>query len=400
MRTESDDMSSDQYINDQLAETNIMRHLPQLRRLQGTPTYTVVTNICYLAQSHIENAWHHQNRAKSLLFFQMAQIHISEMLLHTACQDVIDVLKTIRARIAAMEFLVKTVEISSTSYNHNWRQALDPIVQMFKKVKLEFQAANDDMNTDSSTCVEDSSDNDSIVKSLKPTVEFWGSSDTKLDTVRCTKSSRDRLLRPEEGIILDCSNPSTCFGMKNRKTIEIPTHMTDEPTNASHAIPYNADEAEDIENTDDDTSSEYMPFDDNVSLVSREDETNDLQKSPFSEVDDGAPSSKTSVSEIETTMDTNEQNSKYNAQTLHHLETMFFEVYSCRDKLSKSERVLIQRQTGLPPRSITYWFANHKRRYQKELQKYRRSMATSYDEYLAINSEKNTMFKGKVQSRK
>jgi hypothetical protein len=393
-------MSSSQYIDNQLAETNIMRHLPQLRRLQGTPIYTMVTNLCYLAQSHIENAWHHQNRATALVFFQMAQIHISEMLLHTACQDVTDVLKTIRARIAAMEFLVKTVEISSTNYNHNWRQALDPIVQMFKKVKLECQEATDGMNTDSSTCVEDSSDNDSIVKSLKPTVEFCKSSDTKLDIVRCIKSLEEPLLRSEEGIISDFSSPSTCFGMENRNIIEIPTKMTDEPISAFHATLYNADEAEDIEHTDDDTSSEYMPLDDNVSLVSTEEEANDLRKSPFSEVDDRAPSSKTSVSELETAMDKNEQNSKYNPQTLHHLETMFFEVYSCRDKLSKSERALIQRQTGLPPRSITYWFANHKRRYQKELQKYRRSMATSYDEYLAITSKKKTVFKGQSQNNK
>jgi Homeodomain len=400
MGTAGEDISTSHYVDNQLAETNIMRHLPQLRRLQGTPAYSIVTNLCYLAQSHIENAWHPQNRGKALLFFQMAQIHISEMLLHTACQDVTDVLKTIRARIAAMEFLVKTVEISSISYSHNWRQALDPIVQMFKNVKLECQATADDMNTDSSTCVEDSSDNDSIIRSLKPTLAFCKSSDTKLDSVTCIKSLEEPLYRPEVEVIPEYSSPSTCFGMGNRNIIVIPTKMTKEPINAFHGIQCNADEVEDIDRADDDTSSEYLPLDDSISVGGTDDEADAFRNSPFSDVDNSIPSSKTSVHDLEPTMDKYEQNSKYNAQTLHYLETMFFEVYSCRDKLSKSERVLIQRQTGLPPRSITYWFANHKRRYQKELQKYRRSMATSYDEYMAISSKNKTIFKGKGQSKK
>ncbi|KAI8583225.1 hypothetical protein K450DRAFT_224825 [Umbelopsis ramanniana AG] len=357
----------------------------------------MVTNLCYLAQSHIENAWHPQNREKALLFFQMAQIHLSEMLLHTTCQDVTDVLKIIRARITAMEFLVKTVEISSISYNHNWRQALDPIVQMFKNVKLECQTVADDLNTDSSTCVEDSSDNDSVIESLKPTVKFCKSSDTKLKTVRCIKPLEDPLFSPEEEAISEYSCPSTGFG--DRIINEIPTKMMKEPINASHDIQYEVDEAQDIDHAGDDSSSEYMPVDDSISLGSTDDETDAFRNSPFSDIDDSVPSSKTSVHDLEPTMDKNEQNTKYNARTLHYLETMFFEVYSCRDKLSKSERILIQRQTGLPPRSITYWFANHKRRYQKELQKYRRSMATSYDEYLATTSKHKTIFKGKGQSK-
>ncbi|KAI9289398.1 hypothetical protein BC943DRAFT_356360 [Umbelopsis sp. AD052] len=395
MGTAREDIPPSQYVNNQLAETNIMRHLPQLRRLQGTPAYNFITNICYLAQSHLENAWHPQNRGKALLFFQMAQIHMSEVILHTTCQDMADVLKTIRARIIAMEFLVKTVEISSLSYNHNWRRALDPIVQMFKNVKLECQTVADDMNTDGSTCVEDFSDNDSIIVSLKPTLKFCKSSDTKLKTVGCIKSLEDPLYKPEEHAIPEYSCPSIDFGDRSIVN-ELPTEITKGPINAHHAMQHD----EDIDHAGDDSSSEYMPLDDKISLGSTDDETDAFPNSPFSDIDDSVPSSKTSVHDLEPIMDKNEQNTKYNAQTLHYLETMFFEVYSCRDKLSKSERILIQRQTGLPPRSITYWFANHKRRYQKELQRYRRSMATSYDEYLATGLNNKTIFKGKGQGKK
>lgn len=58
----------------------------------------------------------------------------------------------------------------------------------------------------------------------------------------------------------------------------------------------------------------------------------------------------------------------YDAETTHYLKSVFFDIYSNRDKLTKEQRRQVQRETGLKPRNITYWFSNHKRRFQNSLQ--------------------------------
>jgi hypothetical protein len=396
-----EDSMLNQTVDKQLAETNIMRHLPQLRRLHGTPGHSSITNLCYLAQSHLESAWQPQNREKAILFFQMAQIHISEMLKHTVCKDVTDIMKTIRSRIAAMEFLVKTVESKASAHNYNWRHALDPIVQMFKAARKQCQDAADDMETECSTCVEDSSDNESIIESLKPTLVFWKAADTNMNTVKCINLLEEPVYKPEYETIPDHSSPSTCYSIENLNMTEVTFKIRDSLISPSDGTEGYSDEDEDMDHNEDDSSSEYMPMDDSLSQTSMDYETADYRKSPVSDIINSTiPSSTPSDNDLESALDNSDQSSKYNAQTLHYLETMFYEVYSCRDKLNKSERNLIQQQTGLPPRSITYWFANHKRRYQKELQKYRRSKAASYAEYLAIISKNNPHSKGRVQLKK
>ncbi|KAI7901996.1 uncharacterized protein BX663DRAFT_513168 [Cokeromyces recurvatus] len=62
----------------------------------------------------------------------------------------------------------------------------------------------------------------------------------------------------------------------------------------------------------------------------------------------------------------------YDSQTSFYLKSVFFEVYSCQSKLTKQQRLEVQRKTGLPPRNITYWFSNHKRRFQNTLKIYRK----------------------------
>ncbi|KAI9487227.1 MAG: hypothetical protein EXX96DRAFT_462563, partial [Benjaminiella poitrasii] len=62
----------------------------------------------------------------------------------------------------------------------------------------------------------------------------------------------------------------------------------------------------------------------------------------------------------------------YDSQTSFYLKSVFFEVYSCQSKLTKQQRLEVQKKTGLPPRNITYWFSNHKRRFQNTLKIYRK----------------------------
>lgn len=67
----------------------------------------------------------------------------------------------------------------------------------------------------------------------------------------------------------------------------------------------------------------------------------------------------------------------YDAQTSQYLKSVFFEVYSKQSKLSKEQRVAVQEKTGLPSRNITYWFSNHKRRFQDSLEIYRKAVIDS-----------------------
>ncbi|KAI8390349.1 hypothetical protein BD560DRAFT_6787 [Blakeslea trispora] len=79
----------------------------------------------------------------------------------------------------------------------------------------------------------------------------------------------------------------------------------------------------------------------------------------------------------------------YDAQTTHYLKNVFFSIYSSRDKLTKEQRRQVQKETGLKPRNITYWFSNHKRRFQASLAVFKRVVNQSdgrvktYDDFLA-----------------
>ncbi|KAI9302371.1 hypothetical protein BJ944DRAFT_270023 [Cunninghamella echinulata] len=78
----------------------------------------------------------------------------------------------------------------------------------------------------------------------------------------------------------------------------------------------------------------------------------------------------------------------YDTETTKYLKRVFFTVYSQRDKLTKEQRKEVQQHTQLQPRNITYWFSNHKRRFQQSLELYKRVLAESkgviqnYDDYL------------------
>ncbi|KAG2223190.1 hypothetical protein INT45_011536 [Circinella minor] len=78
----------------------------------------------------------------------------------------------------------------------------------------------------------------------------------------------------------------------------------------------------------------------------------------------------------------------YDADTTHYLKSVFFNIYSKRDKLTKEQRKQVQIHTGLKPRNITYWFSNHKRRFQNSLQVFKQAVneskgkIKSYDDFL------------------
>ncbi|KAI8375486.1 hypothetical protein BD560DRAFT_70831 [Blakeslea trispora] len=67
----------------------------------------------------------------------------------------------------------------------------------------------------------------------------------------------------------------------------------------------------------------------------------------------------------------------YDSQTSEYLKSVFFEIYSCQNKLTKQQRLEVQRRTGLPSRNITYWFSNHKRRFKDTLKIYRNTVKAS-----------------------
>ncbi|CAO3647926.1 unnamed protein product [Mucor hiemalis] len=78
----------------------------------------------------------------------------------------------------------------------------------------------------------------------------------------------------------------------------------------------------------------------------------------------------------------------YDAQTTHYLKSVFFDIYSTRDKLTKEQRRQVEKDTGLKPRNITYWFSNHKRRFQNSLLVFKKVVKDSngivktYDDFL------------------
>ncbi|KAI7873211.1 uncharacterized protein EV154DRAFT_392237, partial [Mucor mucedo] len=75
----------------------------------------------------------------------------------------------------------------------------------------------------------------------------------------------------------------------------------------------------------------------------------------------------------------------YDTQTSLYLKSVFFEVYSQQAKLTKEQRVKVQEKTGLPSRNITYWFSNHKRRFQNTLKIYRKAVRESEGEVKSYN---------------
>ncbi|KAL0082169.1 hypothetical protein F4703DRAFT_1954434 [Phycomyces blakesleeanus] len=78
----------------------------------------------------------------------------------------------------------------------------------------------------------------------------------------------------------------------------------------------------------------------------------------------------------------------YDVTTTHYLKSVFFSIYSKREKLTKDQRRQVQEQTGLKPRNITYWFSNHKRRFQTSLKVFKQTVRMSggrvktYDDFL------------------
>ncbi|KAI9481188.1 MAG: hypothetical protein EXX96DRAFT_565729 [Benjaminiella poitrasii] len=84
----------------------------------------------------------------------------------------------------------------------------------------------------------------------------------------------------------------------------------------------------------------------------------------------------------------------YDARTTHYLKSVFFNIYSSRDKLTKEQRRQVQKETGLKPRNITYWFSNHKRRFQTSLSVFKKVVEESegkiktYDDFLAWRRER------------
>lgn len=78
----------------------------------------------------------------------------------------------------------------------------------------------------------------------------------------------------------------------------------------------------------------------------------------------------------------------YDAQTTHYLKSVFFDIYSTRDKLTKEQRRQVEKDTGLKPRNITYWFSNHKRRFQNSLLVFKKvvkdsnGLVKTYDDFL------------------
>ncbi|KAI9484699.1 hypothetical protein BDB00DRAFT_892083 [Zychaea mexicana] len=79
----------------------------------------------------------------------------------------------------------------------------------------------------------------------------------------------------------------------------------------------------------------------------------------------------------------------YDAETTHYLKSVFFSIYSKKDKLTKEQRKQVQTHTGLKPRNITYWFSNHKRRFQNSLYVFKQTVRESqgkvvtYDDFLS-----------------
>ncbi|KAL0082843.1 Homeodomain-like DNA binding domain-containing transcription factor [Phycomyces blakesleeanus] len=80
----------------------------------------------------------------------------------------------------------------------------------------------------------------------------------------------------------------------------------------------------------------------------------------------------------------------YDSETTKYLKSVFYNIYSKTNKLSKTQRRDLQENTGLSPRSITYWFSNHKRRHPKDIQAFKKTIADSkgklktYEDFLHV----------------
>ncbi|RCI02589.1 hypothetical protein CU098_011151 [Rhizopus stolonifer] len=67
----------------------------------------------------------------------------------------------------------------------------------------------------------------------------------------------------------------------------------------------------------------------------------------------------------------------YDEETTHYLKSIFYDIYSVRSRLTKEQRKRIEKETGLKPRNITYWFSNHKRRFQHALEEFKQVVKES-----------------------
>ncbi|KAI9492686.1 hypothetical protein BDB00DRAFT_826762 [Zychaea mexicana] len=78
----------------------------------------------------------------------------------------------------------------------------------------------------------------------------------------------------------------------------------------------------------------------------------------------------------------------------YQLTVLFFESYGSRDrKPTKEERRAIINKTGISSRQLTYWLSNHKRRYETQLEEYKRltqaGLIDSYDAFVEYCSLHN-----------
>ncbi|KAI8377401.1 uncharacterized protein BYT42DRAFT_570223 [Radiomyces spectabilis] len=85
----------------------------------------------------------------------------------------------------------------------------------------------------------------------------------------------------------------------------------------------------------------------------------------------------------------------YDPATTQYLKSIFFTEYSRRPKLTKAQRQEIQKHTKLSSRKITYWFSNHKRRFQGALKVFKSLVddttnnVKTYEEFLQWRRDRN-----------
>ncbi|KAJ2964571.1 hypothetical protein NQZ79_g553 [Umbelopsis isabellina] len=387
-------------VDNRLATKSLLRHLPQLQRLRGTEGFTVLTELCYYAQCHLESGWNPYNRPASLAFFQMAQQRITELTRSSSCQDMVQALHIVRGRIVVMETLMKHIDASFRENNQTWKQTLDPLVQVIKEMhQLSVASDEDDKVVDFDKDFDNDDDDDDIMSvcsqcsNCNTTADEVPVLDTlhpslihasfyKADTISPVCTAPDEELKHEQVLSEShyLSSPPVEKGDENTSPLNYKQETKDDLSDSV------VDQSADSEDQELDSCSEYSPQDDGSQISS---DNNDEESSLFeyqATLHSTANSSKTSLNDADSPIAIS-SNSKYDKRIVHILETMFFEVYSRRDKLTKEERALVQMRTGLPSRSITYWFANHKRRYQSELSAYKNSGANSYDEYLELRKK-------------
>lgn len=145
-------------------------------------------------------------------------------------------------------------------------------------------------------------------------------------------------------------------------------------------------ELEEEEEEDDD----YDYNDDDEDYVAPEDDDDYGYRKRAKKVSNKGKSSSSSRSRRQSSgsKHTRRTATSYDAQTTHYLKSIFFDIYSIRDKLTKEQRKQVQKETGLKPRNITYWFSNHKRRFQNTLHVFKKTVQESngkvktYDDFL------------------